>query len=440
MSNTVAIAVAAAGLGAGLLISIIVIWRAGKARRTTRRKIASLVTRLDSAETGARIEHRMPIGQALELLESAVESMTLGGDVGRSDIERLSRGLENLDLGLMIVDEQNELVAINAEARRYIDGRRDEAVAQARIQELLAQALDGDTSDEELEIFGPPHRNLQIAARPLHDGKRNLGAMVVVTDATEARRTETMRRDFIANVSHELKTPVGAIALTAEILADETDPAISRRLASRIEGESTRLARVIDDLLDLSRLETELAPPREPVALGLVMAEAAERIRAVAADRHISVSLWEPEPVAVMGERRQLVSAAANLLANAVAYSEPGSVVEIGAAATDAGVDFWVADEGVGIPEPDIPRIFERFYRVDRGRSRDSGGTGLGLSIVRHVAHNHGATIDVVSREGEGSRFTVRFPERVVSSQSKMPPGITNGNSAHHADVAGRAG
>ena len=171
------------------------------------------------------------------------------------------------------------------------------------------------------------------------------------------------------------------------------------------------LSRIIDDLLDLSRIESEEAPPREPIYINLVMAEAVERVRSAAEQRNITIELDEPDPpVHVVGDRRQLVSAIHSLLENAVTFSYEDAVVTVSATQADGEVRLSVADTGVGIPTRDLERIFERFYRVDHGRSRSTGGTGLGLSIVRHVASNHQGRVEVDSREGEGSTFTLVLP------------------------------
>jgi two-component system sensor histidine kinase SenX3 len=208
-----------------------------------------------------------------------------------------------------------------------------------------------------------------------------------------------------------MKTPMGAVGLLAETLLAETDPQVARRLAQRIHTEAFRISRVIDDLLDLSRIESEESPPREPVLVNLVMAEAAERVRAAAEQHKVEVVLVEPEPpVAVMGDRRQLTSAIYNLLENAVKFSYENAQVRCEGRIDDGDVLIEVADRGVGIPARDLQRIFERFYRVDQGRSRSTGGTGLGLAIVRHVAANHRGSVQVESREGEGSTFTFRLP------------------------------
>jgi two-component system, OmpR family, sensor histidine kinase SenX3 len=228
---------------------------------------------------------------------------------------------------------------------------------------------------------------------------------------------EEIRRDFVANVSHELKTPMGALGLLAETLVTETDPTIAQRMASRIHSEAFRVSRIIDDLLDLTRIEAEEAPPREPVLINLVMAESVERVRAAAEQRDLKIEMAEPvPPVAVMADRRQLVSALYNLLENAVKFSYDGSTIRFSGTVGNGEVRLEVEDHGVGIPARDLDRVFERFYRVDQGRSRNSGGTGLGLSIVRHVAANHQGRVEVDSREGEGSTFRLILPTQIEVS------------------------
>ena len=262
-----------------------------------------------------------------------------------------------------------------------------------------------------LELYGPPRRTIVVRTQSIDNGQRALGMIAVIDDVSERRRLEEVRRDFVANVSHELKTPMGAIGLLAETLLEETEPEIANRLADRIHTEAFRISRIIDDLLDLSRIESEEAPPREPVLVNLVMAEAAERVRAAADQRNVEVKLEEPSPpVAVLGDRRQLTSAVYNLLENAVKFSYEGGIVHLSGSVEDNDVTIAVADRGIGIPARDLERIFERFYRVDHGRSRSTGGTGLGLSIVRHVAQNHRGRVDVESREGEGTTFTLHLP------------------------------
>jgi two-component system sensor histidine kinase SenX3 len=217
----------------------------------------------------------------------------------------------------------------------------------------------------------------------------------------------------VANISHELKTPVGAMSVLAETLEHETDPETISRIVERMMSEAQRATRTIDDLMELSRIELGGEREIEPVRVEAVIAAAVDRVVELAARRDIGLTnVVSPEVtgVVVQGDRRQLTSAVGNLVENAVKYSEPGGRVEVRTDLTDGAVEIVVVDEGVGIPQRDLDRIFERFYRVDRARSRETGGSGLGLSIVRHVATNHGGEVRVESAEGEGSTFTLRLP------------------------------
>jgi len=233
-----------------------------------------------------------------------------------------------------------------------------------------------------------------------------------VDDVSERRQLEAVRRDFVANVSHELRTPVGALALLGEALSGESDPEVVSRLARRITAEADRAARMIEDLLDLSRIEGGGPAPRRQVSVDMLVSAALERSRPVAELRrvHLQSSHRRAPGAWLMGDEAQLVSAVANLVDNAVKYSDEGSSVRVSARMGDGCVDISVRDRGIGIPRKDLQRVFERFYRVDRARSRDTGGTGLGLSIVRHVATNHGGDVSVESAEGQGSTFTLHLP------------------------------
>jgi two-component system sensor histidine kinase SenX3 len=233
---------------------------------------------------------------------------------------------------------------------------------------------------------------------------------VVIDDITERRRLETVRRDFVANISHELKTPVGALALLAETLLAEDEPLVTQRLAKRMSTEAFRVGRTIDDLLELSRIEADETRHDEAVPLETLLTDAVERVRPGADQRGITVAVDEGQgDLVVAGDRRQVLSAVYNLLDNAVKYSDAGSTIHLRARRADGCVEIEVEDHGIGIPPGDLERVFERFYRVDRGRSRETGGTGLGLAIVRHVASNHGGEVRVESVEGEGSTFTLRL-------------------------------
>jgi two-component system sensor histidine kinase SenX3 len=252
---------------------------------------------------------------------------------------------------------------------------------------------------------------LALSAHPLESpaGTR-LGLGAVVDDVTERHQIDAVRRDFVANVSHELRTPIGALAVLADTIADHDDPDVIRRLVLRVGEESRRAARLVDDLLDLTRIEAAGSGAFEDVDLAEVARAAVERVQTVAAERGSSVEVTAAPGTVVRGERAQLVSAVANLVDNALKYSAPGAVVQLDVVEEEEAAVIIVRDPGIGIPRRDLERIFERFYRVDRARSRETGGTGLGLAIVRHVAENHGGSVSVESTEGVGSTFTLRLP------------------------------
>jgi two-component system, OmpR family, sensor histidine kinase SenX3 len=403
-------------------------------RRTGRRAIAQRLTSL-----GTRLGAETPVDDgsvetALSYLEHVTGAATAAVSETSADAIRLRRSLDALTLGLVLCDESGVVVYRNERASQLMTSRYGDAIAAQAVTELLAEAWGGGGAERTVELYGPPRRTLAVRAELIDDGRRPLGVLAMIEDVSERRRLEEIRRDFVANVSHELKTPLGALGLLAETLMVERDQAVAARLAERIHLESFRVSRIIDDLLDLTRLESEGTPAREPLPIVLVMAEAIERIRTSADQHDITLELREPEHTfTVLGDRRQLVSALSALLENSVMYSHPGgtatleaSIGEETTAATDEELAdaesdgaqqhvrrtlrVSVTDKGVGIPAKDLDRIFERFYRVDPGRARQTGGTGLGLSIARHVAQNHGGRIEVASREGEGSTFTLVLP------------------------------
>jgi two-component system, OmpR family, sensor histidine kinase SenX3 len=324
---------------------------------------------------------------------------------------RLRRALDALTPAIVIHDASGQLVLRNRQHAELDAHRQVSALVAAAVDRLVATAREGRADTQTLELHGPPPRTLDITAMPLGTADTPLGTMAVVEDISERRRLEAVRRDFAANVSHELRTPIGALGVLAETLVDEHDAEVVRRLAQHIMSEADRAGRLIADLLDLSRIEAGGVVVESAVDIAAVVAAADERVVALAAQRGVKVRVTPPEgATVVLGDERQLVSAVVNLLDNAIRYSEPGSEVALEAGGDERWVTVTVRDQGIGIPARDLERIFERFYRVDRARSRETGGTGLGLSIVRHVATNHGGTVEVSSREGEGSTFTLHLP------------------------------
>ena len=397
----------AAGIGLGVLILLWLALRL-RARRALARRLVTAALRLEDTPSGPE---RRGIDRNVSRLERAIDRAVLKASETSLAEARLLHAVEAIPQGVVICDEGGEVVYRNRVAAAFTAGRHTEALVAAAINELLAEALEGMGDHRTLDLFGPPRRTLVVASTPLEDARRTVGALVVIEDLTERRRLEAVRRDFVANISHELKTPVGALGLLAETLAEEHDRSVAQRLAERMLHEAMRVGRTIDDLLELSRIEATEVDTREPVPVRLVLAEAADRVRPLAERKQIPIEVVDPpRSITAIGDRRQLVSAVGNLIENAVKYSDAGSPVEVSTRLAGSYVEIDVTDRGIGIPARDLERVFERFYRVDRARSRETGGTGLGLAIVRHVATNHDGECRVVSREGEGSTFTLSLP------------------------------
>src|SRR4051812_19111993 len=266
-------------------------------------------------------------------------------------------------------------------------------------------------ADAEAET-GSPRRGLRASATPVGNDD---SVLLVIRDVTEARRLDAVRRDFVANASHELKTPAASIRAAAETIATAAvdDPGVVPRFAAQLERESIRLSRIVSDLLDLSRLEGG-SDLDDDVALDAIVHDESERLADVAATAGVSIDL-ELRPARVRGSARDLGLLVRNLLDNAIRYSVDGGSVSVALANGDEEAILSVSDTGLGIPARELPRIFERFYRVDRARSRETGGTGLGLAIVRHIVENHDGEIDVRSELGRGTTFEVRLPSATGS-------------------------
>ncbi len=287
------------------------------------------------------------------------------------------------------------------------------------LAELVTQVRrDGQIRETELlmtrQSSAPRHVTVRVA--PL----TSTLVLALVEDRTRERRVESVRRDFVANVSHELKTPVGAIKLLAEAVCDAADdPVAVRRFAGRMLTESDRLSSLVQQIIELSRLQDD-DPLDAPVVVSVdeVVAGAVDASAIDAHDRNIEIATSGVQDLQVFGNEEQVRAAVANLVANAVTYSGDDSTVLV-STKSDAGmVEISVVDQGIGIPSIELDRIFERFYRVDPARHRSTGGTGLGLSIVKHVAATHGGEIRVWSVEGQGSTFTLTLPR---ANQEVLP-------------------
>ena len=328
--------------------------------------------------------------------------------------------LDRLSTGVVVADASGRVVTRNQAAMPYADGRHGDALVEVEVQNAMAAALQGEATDEQVDLHGPPDRVLVVVGDPLVVDGELIGAAVLIDDVSESVRLDAVRRDFVANVSHELRTPVGALSLLVDTLEGEDDPAVATRLRNRMQDEALRLTSLIDDLLDLSRIERGVDADRQvEIELGALVTEAADAIRPAANAAGVEVQVEIEEVPNLLGDRVQLISAVTNLFENAVKYTAEGGSVTGRLVTHGNEVAIAVVDTGIGIPQKDLPRIFERFYRVDRGRAVTSGGTGLGLSIVRHVAANHGGRVDVVSHEGTGSTFTLIFPVDVTDEPAR---------------------
>ena len=317
----------------------------------------------------------------------------------------LREAVDHLEIGVIVMAATGRLEYRNQAARAF-DGTHVGVIVAEEIEQILDEARNGRQSRRIVEVQGPPRMWMAVVAEPLPGG----AAAATVQDVSERMRIDAMRSDFVTNISHELKTPVGAIAVLAEALVDEPDPDTVTRVSEHLVIESHRVVRTIDDLLRLSQIEfSELG--QEVVEVRALVATAIARGQAANRGRDITVTAIDAgASIRVRCDRRQMESALGNLVENAVKYSHDGGVVQVRTRIDDHTVELMVADQGVGIPARDLDRIFERFYRVDKARSRVTGGSGLGLAIVRHVAGNHGGDVLVQSQEGEGSTFVLRLP------------------------------
>jgi two-component system, OmpR family, phosphate regulon sensor histidine kinase PhoR len=334
----------------------------------------------------------------------------LGRRVVQAEGEReiLEALLDALPQGVILIAADGEILYGNGTAREIVGTvpERLGKLAPHSLQRLVREAVDsGATRDEVLDSTGVGP-TLRALATPLPDGR----ILLVITDISERVRIERMRRDFVADASHELKTPIASILASSETLqmALERDPERAGRFVTLVHESAQQLARIVGDLLDLSRVETSTGGDT-PVRLDRVIEDEIERLRQVASDNGIALTS-RLEPAVVVGSASDLGLAVRNLISNAIRYSAEGDQVQVRSTIQGSMVQVDVEDTGVGIPKRSLNRVFERFYRVDVARSRETGGTGLGLAIVKHVAETHGGSVSVVSELGSGSTFSLVLP------------------------------
>ncbi len=375
------------------------------------------------------------VGAALGLLVGLGVAMThragaRGGDQSAEtfDSSGLSPGVGQVLIVLrslaIVLDEGETVVKASPAAYAFGIVRAQSLVATELVELVSHTRRDGRIRQVELQL---PRGPVGDAVVPVSVRVAPLGArhvLVLIEDQTDARRLDAVRRDFVANVSHELKTPLGALRLLSEAVQHGShDPEAVVRFADRMQHETQRLGQLVQELIDLSRLESH-DPLKEPqeVSLDAVVAAGLDRTRELAAAKNITLGSDGESGLAVLGSHEQAVMALGNLIENAVNYSTESTRVAVRVRRRGALAEIDVVDQGIGIPAAEQERIFERFYRVDPARSRMTGGTGLGLSIVKHIARNHGGDVRVVSQEGVGSTFTLRLPLLSSTSDSVRRP------------------
>lgn len=392
-------------------------------RRWTRsRATPSIVVRIGSIikTLGGSESDGLSIDEAIGRLEEAVRTSESDRLALSSEVRFLEAAIDALAHAAVVLarnslGELRPVATLNA--TNAIVGGASSAVPMEEVIQFAKQVRDAPMSTI-VYSFGPPQRTFELTAVPVTSPNRD-GVVLTVTDVSSRASSEEVRRDLVTNISHELRTPVGAIALLAETMADETDPSTLKRFAGLIEAEAFRLSSMVNGVLSLSRLETDESHEKEFIDVVSLVRAAIEHVEPLARVAGLRLEL-EVDPLVaqsdtgVVGDRSLLQRALENVLGNAVTYSDKGHPILIRVSTetsderSDVRVD--VNDRGIGIPLRERKRIFERFYRVDRSRTRDSGGSGIGLAIVRHIMVNHDGSIEVDSIEGEGSTFSLRLP------------------------------
>lgn len=347
---------------------------------------------------------------------------------GRRAVEVVSSGvpdgvdqvLDALESAGVVMDPSNNVVKASPGAMAFGLVWNGQLVHPELVALVDAVRRNGEPITQDMTISRGPFgdASVHLSVRVARLGARYV--LLLAEDRTESHRLDEVRRDFVANVSHELKTPIGAVSLLAEALVSASDePEQVKRFAKRLTIESERLSRITQEIIELSRLQaTDALAKPELVQIDQVVAAATDQNRVPADARRITLASGGDKHATVFGDETLLSVALHNLIANAIQYSPDGSRIGIGVSHRDGVVEIAVTDQGVGIPEDELDRVFERFFRADPARSRNTGGSGLGLAIVKHAIQNHGGDIRVWSQPGRGSTFTVRLPSAEASIQS----------------------
>lgn len=322
----------------------------------------------------------------------------------------------------LVVDNSNTAIRSSASATTMGLIRNKSLAVPELLDVVNTVRRFGEPVYTELEIPSPGGgENHWVETRAALAGNGNV--VILLEDKTESHRLDEARRDLLVNISHELKTPIGAIGLLAEALVDATDdPETVRKFSKNLRKEARRLGDLVGDIIQLSRVQTkDVLSKAQPVDLAGMVHEAAERCAILAESKKMSVTVNCPPGLVVVGDEELLTVAVKNLVDNAIKYSDEGKHVGVGVTSSKDTISIAVADMGYGIPKDEQNRIFERFYRVDSSRSRQTGGTGLGLSLVKHIVFSHGGEIALFSQKGVGSTFTVTLPRHQEPTERTTP-------------------
>ena len=374
------------------------------------------------------LEQRLPAKQGDEIgglsksLNELAEKLNERFDRLKTEKAKADLILENMAEGILLLNERGEVVLTNPPVEQIFGVTGNEIFGKPVTYSIQSHELDRAIQESSMNhrevvdeiIMQSPFKQLRIRIMPITNSPGEDQTLVVIRDITRQEQVERLRKDFVANVSHELKTPLTGLKLISDTLlrSIDTDPASSRIFIKRLDKELSTLISLVRELIDLSKLES----PQETagnalVDMGEIVTEVCESFLQLAATGSLSLTHNIEEGVAhVFGDREQLFTLARNLVDNAIRYTPARGKISVNLDMFDGMVRLAVADNGIGLAKREIPRIFERFYRVDKARSRETGGTGLGLSLVKHIAENHNATVDVESALGIGSTFIVSFP------------------------------
>ncbi len=421
--NAAAVA-AATSAGVFALALVVYVLVAGRWRHSLAERLGRLAVRFGDLndqpvvldDSRRRFRKRPAVEARLDQLEGAASTASMTAHVALAERSRWQLALDCLQLGVVVYREDGVVLQANRRAKEILDAHDTLTLVSRAVTALSRRACDGEFAEQDVSLTGLPAKVFHVTAQPTHDGARSTGAVVIIDDHTPATQIERTHSDFVAKMSHEIRTPIGAVSLLVETAASEDDPEVRGRLLSRVGLEVDRVDAIIDDLIELSRVEVSGTTNDERVEANGVLAEVVAQFAQHAAAAQVELRLLgEAQPpgasgACLRGDRTQLLRAVGNLVDNAIKYSDANSTVTLRASATPAGTEVVIADEGIGIPSECHGRIFERFYRVDPSHARATGGTGLGLSIVKQVVENHHGAVHVSSEEGVGTVFRLTFP------------------------------